>query len=89
MNMKKSFVFLLFLLTGIALGALLSSLVGNIPFLKWLNLGETVGIGYPNPITLDLSVIKFSFGFQLDINIIKMISLIACLWMYKNFSKGL
>lgn len=89
MKWKKTFVFLLFLFTGITLGALLSNLIGNVAFLKWLNLGQTIGIGYPNPISLDLSVIKFSFGFQIDINIIKMISIILCLWLYKKFSKGL
>lgn len=89
MKWKKTFMFLLFLLTGITLGAFLSHLVESVTFLKWLNLGQTIGIGYPNPISLDLSVIKFNFGFQIDIDIIKMASIIFCLWLYKKFAKGL
>ncbi len=89
MKWKKTFMFLLFLLTGITLGAFLSHLVESVAFLKWLNLGQTIGIGYPNPISLDLSVIKFNFGFQIDIDIIKMASIIFCLWLYKKFAKGL
>ena len=89
MKWKKTFVFILFLLTGITLGALLSSIFGNIPFLSWLNFGQQIGIGVPNPLTLDLSVIKLSFGFSIDINVIKMICIIFCIWLYKNFSKGI
>lgn len=89
MKWKKTFVFLLFFLTGITLGALLSNLTQKVGFLSWLNLGQAIGIGYPNPITLDLSVIKVSFGFQVDINIIKMLCIILSLWFYKKFAKGL
>ncbi len=89
MKWKKTFVFALFFLTGITLGTLLSEVVSNVPFLSWLNIGQEIGLGIPNPLTLDLSVIKLSFGFAVNINIIKMICIIFCLWLYKNFSKGL
>ncbi|WMJ21814.1 DUF4321 domain-containing protein [Paludicola sp. MB14-C6] len=89
MKWKKTFIFLLFFITGITLGALLSELVKNIPYLNWLNFGQQIGIGVPNPITLDLSVIKLSFGFAIDINIIKMVCIILGLWLYKKFAKGL
>lgn len=89
MKWKKFFVFLLFFLTGITLGSILSGVTKNISFLSWLNLGEQVGFGFPNPVTLDLSVIKLSIGFAVDINIIKMLSIILFLWLYKKFSKGL
>lgn len=86
---KKTLVFILFLLTGIILGTLLSELCGRVSFLSWLCIGQTVGVGYPNPITIDLAVIQLSFGFGVSINIIKMICIIFCLWMYKYFAKGL
>lgn len=89
MHWRKTFVFMLFLLTGIALGTLLSELTSQFAFLNWLNIGQSVGIGFPEPLTLDLSVIKVAFGFSININIIKMISIIFCLWMYKRFAKGL
>ncbi len=89
MKWKKSFVFLLFFLTGITLGALLSQVTKNVSYLSWLNYGQQIGVGVPTPVTLDLSVIKLSFGFAIDINIIKMVCIIFCLWLYKKFSKGL
>lgn len=89
MKWKKTFVFILFFLTGIILGTLLSELISKINFLSWLNIGQEIGFGIPNPLTLDLSVIKLSFGLGININIIKMVCIIACLWFYKNFSKGL
>lgn len=87
--MKKTFIFLLFFLTGITLGALLSELIKNVSILNWLNFGQKIGLGTPNPLTLDLSVIKVSFGFEININIIKMVCIIGCLWLYKKFSKGI
>ena len=89
MKWKKTLVFILFLLTGIILGALLTELCGKVSFLSWLCIGQEVGVGYPTPITIDLSVVKLSFGFGFNINIIKMICIIFCLWLYKIFSKGL
>lgn len=89
MKWKKTFIFLLFFLTGITLGALLTELFKTVPYLSWLNFGQQIGIGYPNPIVLDLSVIKLSFGFSIDINIIKMVCIILGLWLYKKFSKGI
>ncbi len=89
MKWKRTLVFILFFLAGIILGALLTQLCGKVSFLNWLCLGQNIGVGYPSPITVDLSVVKLSFGFGVDINIIKMISIIFCLWLYKVFSKGI
>lgn len=82
-------MFILFFLTGVILGGLLTSLCSNVSFLNWLTFGEEIGVGYPTPITVDLSVIKLSFGFSVDINIIKMLSILLCLWLYKRFARGL
>ncbi|MEF9864544.1 MAG: DUF4321 domain-containing protein [Christensenellaceae bacterium] len=82
-------MFALFFLTGITLGTLLSQVVGNFDFLQWLNAGQEIGLGVDHPLTIDLSVIKLSFGFSVNINIIKMICIIFCLWLYTKFSKGL
>ena len=75
--------------TGIIRGTLVAELCVRVSFLSGLGIGQTVGGGYPNPITIDLAVIQLSFGFGVSINIIKMICIIFCLWMYKYFAKGL
>lgn len=89
MKWKKTLVFILFLLTGIILGTLLSELVARVSFLSWLCIGREIGVGHPVPISIDLAVVKLSFGFAVDVNIIKMLCIIFCLWLYKYFSKGL
>lgn len=89
MRWNKALIFVLFFITGVTLGGLLTMLCGKVEFLSWLTFGQAIGVGIPDPITLDLSVIKLSFGFGFDINIIKMISIIFCLWLYKKFAKGL
>ena len=86
---KKTLVFILFFLTGITLGSLLSGLLGNVSFLTWLTYGQEIGVGIPNPIVVDLSVVKIAFGIGFNINIIKMLCILFCLWLYKIFSKGL
>ena len=50
MKWKKTLIFILFLLTGIVLGTLLTSLCSSVSFLNWLTIGEQIGIGVPNPI---------------------------------------
>lgn len=89
MKWKRTLVFILFLIAGITLGMLLTELCSRVGFLNWLCLGQTVGVGYPSPILVDLSVVKLSFGIGVDINIIKMLSIIFCLWLYQIFAKGI
>ena len=61
MKWKKTLIFILFLLTGIVLGTLLTSLCSSVSFLNWLTIGEQIGIGVPNPIVLDIGVMTLSF----------------------------
>lgn len=89
MKWNKALVFILFLLTGITLGVLLTEVFSNVSFLNWLSYGQEIGVGFPNPIVIDISVLKLSFGFSININIIKMLCIIFCLWLYKKFAKGL
>lgn len=87
MKWKKTLIFILFLLTGIVLGTLLTPLCSSVSFLNWLTIGEQIGIGVPNPIVLDIGVMTLSFGFAVNINIVKMLCILLCLWLYKIFSK--
>lgn len=86
---RRTIVFVLFFLTGITLGTLLSNLFAGIPILSWLTYGQSIGVGIPNPVMIDLSVFQFAFGIGFDINIIKMLCILLCLWLYKLFAKGL
>ena len=89
MKWKKTLIFVLFLLAGIVLGTLLTSLCASVSFLSWLTAGVQIGVGVPEPILLDIAVFQLSFVFAIDINIIKIVCILACIWLYKIFSKGI
>lgn len=89
MNFKKTLVLILLLLGGVVLGTMLTSVCASVPWLSFLTAGQTVGVGVPNPITIDIGIATVSFGFSVSVNIIKILSILGCLWLYKIFSKGL
>ena len=49
---KNNWALFLLLLAGIVLGGFIGSLAAGVPFLSWLNYGQT--FGFANPIVLDL-----------------------------------
>lgn len=79
---KKNLFFVLFLLAGILVGALLSDLCARVSFLKWLSYGCNVGISHGNPIVLDLSVIKLTFGLSVNITLVQILTIGLCMWLY-------
>lgn len=85
--MKNRISFFLFLIMGILLGVILTEVAHNVYFLNFLTIGKTIGIGYPNPINIDFSIIKFTFGFSFNINIATTICLIFSLILYKKIGK--
>ena len=89
MNWKRNFVLIFFLLAGIILGALISSLCASIPFLSWLDFGKSVGVSADSPMIIDLSVIKVAFGFEMGINVAQIFTITAALIIYKSISKKL
>lgn len=87
--MKKFLILMLFLLGGILLGTLLTKIAEQVSFLKWLCWGDSIGIGYPNPATVDLSVLKLQFGISLQMNIAKLLSIIVSLVLFLKVGKKL
>jgi hypothetical protein len=79
---KNIWILLVFILSGIVLGGLLGELAGNISWLWWLGYGEEFGI--PDPITLDLSVIKISFSLLFKINIASIIGIAIAVFVYRK-----
>lgn len=89
MKFKKTFMFILFLIMGILIGSVIAMLCKNVSFLSWLALGETIGVGIPDPISIDLAILTLAFGFSININVAQILCIIASLAIYKRFSKGL
>ena len=89
MKLKKTLIFLLFLLAGILLGAVIAAACQGVSFLSWLSYTASLGFGMPNGVTLDLVIMTLAFGFSFEISVAQIICIIASLAIYTGFSKGL
>lgn len=79
---KNIWLLLLFILSGVVVGGLLGTFASNVSFLSWLSYGEEFGLA--NPIELDLSVIKLTFGLMFKINIASIIGIVLAIFIYKK-----
>ena len=76
--MRKYFWYnLLFILIGVVLGSLVSSLTSGVSFLSWLSFGKSVGI--ESPFMLDLSILKITFALMINLNVSTIIFIILSL----------
>ena len=50
---------------------------------------DSIGFGWPNPVTLDLSILKVSFGITMELNVAKLLCVIAALAAYLGWGKRL
>ena len=88
MNWKKALLLIFFFLAGVIVGTAVAKGASYVGFLSWLGWGSNIGVGYPNPVVLDLAVIKLQFGFSVDISLAKILCVIISLIIYNRFSKG-
>ncbi len=84
MRGKYDLMFWIMLLTGIILGTLLGEAASSIGALGFLNYGKTIGISAANPLVLDLSIFKLTFGVELRLTLSSIIGLIAAIILYKK-----
>lgn len=72
------------LIIGSYLGMLISMIPGNYVVVKEIfTFSFLPSIGYPNPVSINLGVIKFQFGLETNINIMSIIGVIVALWAYR------
>lgn len=79
---KNIWVFLIFILSGIVLGGLLGVLAEKVSWLWWLSYGEEFGL--TDPVVLDLSVLKITFGLWIKINVASIIGMILAVFIYRK-----
>ncbi len=72
----------LIVFSGIIIGGYLGTLAASVPALSFLAYGKELGL--TNPLTLDLSIIKVTFGFMMDLNIASIIGLVIALIVVKK-----
>ncbi|MCI8949462.1 MAG: DUF4321 domain-containing protein [Lachnospiraceae bacterium] len=73
MREKNCWVMLLFLLAGIVLGGFVGSLTEGVPFLSWLNFGDSFGLN--TPFILDLGILVITFGLSIRITMAGLIGM--------------
>ena len=82
MNRGKNFwILLLFLLTGIVLGGFIGNLAAGIPWLSWLNFGESFGL--TQPVVLDFGILVITFGHSIRITMASIIGVILAILTYR------
>lgn len=81
MMSKNYWVLLVLLLSGIVLGGFLGSLAAGIPFLSWLNYGQSFGL--TSPIVLDLGILVLTFGLNIKITIAGIIGVLIAILIYR------
>ncbi len=79
---KNMWILVLFILCGIVIGGLLGEFASKVDFLWWLSYGESFGLS--DPISLDLNVIKLTFGLVFKINISSIIGMILAIFIYRK-----
>lgn len=83
----KKWILAGYLLAAIVLGAVLAALCEPVGFLSWMALGKSIGVPVDTPFILDLSVVKFAFGFELGINVAQIICVVIAAVCY-SFTLG-
>lgn len=79
---KNIWVLLVFILSGLVIGGLLGRLASSVPWLWWLSFEQEFGL--ENPLVLDLSILKLTFGLMFKINVASIIGMILAVFIYKK-----
>ena len=79
---KGVWVFIIFLLAGLVIGGLLGELSKGISWLWWLGYGQEFGL--TEPLTLDLNVLRITFGLTIKISIASIIGMVIAIFIYKR-----
>lgn len=78
---KNAWALLFLILAGIVLGGFIGSLAANVPFLSWLNYGQTFGLD--SPVILNLGIIVLTFGMTIRITIAGIIGIVLAVIIYR------
>ena len=78
----RFWLFLIFLFSGIILGALIGDLAKSVPYLEWLGYGKSFGL--TEPLVLDISVLKLSFSVMFELNVASIIGILGAIVIYRK-----
>lgn len=79
---KNIWILIVFILAGLVIGGLLGELASKVDFLNWLSYGQEFGL--TDPLSLDLNMVKLTFGMQLKISIASIIGIGIAIFAYRK-----
>ena len=79
---KSIWILIIFILSGIVVGGLLGDLASKSGGLWWLAYGQEFGLR--ETLSVDLSVIKFSFSLLIKLNISSILGMILAVFIYRK-----
>lgn len=79
---KSIWILIVLILAGIVVGGLIGDIAGRSSGLWWLSYGQEFGLR--DPLTLDLSVIKFSVALLIKLNISSIIGMLIAIFVYRK-----
>ena len=85
-NFKRTFAFIVFMLAGIVLGAFLAYICDGKSYVGWLAWGKNIGV---ENVSVDLYVIKLSFGLMIRATISQIFTIAAALIVFSKTCKNL
>ena len=81
MRNKNFWILLLLLLTGIVLGGFFCNMAAGIPWLSWLNFGQSFGLD--SPLILNLGILVITFGLSIKITMASIIGVAIAIIIYR------
>lgn len=81
MRNKNFWILLLLLLAGIVLGGFFGNMAAGIPWLSWLNFGQSFGLD--SPLILNLGILVITFGLSIKITMASIIGVAIALIIYR------
>ena len=78
---KNTWIIIIFICAGLVIGGLIGQLSAQVEWLNWLSFGQEFGLS--QPLVLDLSVLKITFGFVVNINMASIIGMVIALFIYR------
>ncbi len=80
-NLVKTLLLIVLLLLAVVLGKVLGDVCAGVAFLDWLSLSASFGL---DPATLDLAIVKFTFGARIGLNTAQAILLLIAIIVYSR-----
>ncbi|GAA6480168.1 hypothetical protein K250101E9_29310 [Enterocloster aldenensis] len=81
MHYRNFWILLIMLLVGIVLGGFMGQMAEGIPWLGWLNFGQSFGLD--SPLVVNFGILVITFGLTIKITMASIIGVAIALIIYR------